>query len=411
LDETASSPLTDREKLQALFNKQLFFQDATQPTDLMDPTITQDCLISFLLDLLSHGFHIEITAVKTDHHDDSALGLYCHFNGYAIDCWNLTGPVAGDYVDAGTQTFRTFLETAASNPYLYQIGLAGSADTPVNETVAGPTVFSDDGGDHVHFGSQPIKTQNGIDMTEMVGKGGVITSVVTAHWSATSPARLKDYHVEFALTGTLDPAYNLSLGQITDPTKIDWVKLKSLFTIWKNFQFGVSLDYGTYDWNHAMSGDQSPNIEIGALCMGGEGVNVIGPWGKYPYTFTHAWIHAAIIARVCKVKNLNPLQSFNDPGKQNPPQYVVSTHAERACQTPDQGADTYPERGYGPYSGDPDMRWDIAARDVSDAGKLNNWQNAHTELTASANWLRQQSQAIINMGIIDLWAMDQDVTP
>lgn len=147
---------TNREHLQTLFNKQLFFQDDTQSTDLMNSAITQDCLIDFLLELLSNGFHIELTAVKTDHHDDSDLGFHCHFNGFAVDCWNLVDATPGNYVDASTETFRNFLSTAASNKYLYQIGLAAEADIPANHVAAGPTSFSDDGGSHVHFGAQPI---------------------------------------------------------------------------------------------------------------------------------------------------------------------------------------------------------------------------------------------------------------
>ena len=49
--------------------------------------------------------------------------------------------------------FQKFLEDVSKNQYLYQIGLAGSADIAINHTAAGSTVFSDDGGDHVHIGS------------------------------------------------------------------------------------------------------------------------------------------------------------------------------------------------------------------------------------------------------------------
>lgn len=177
-EELNPKPPTDRQKLAALFNKQLFFQDATQYADLLDSTKTQDCLISFLLNLLSHGFHVELTAVKTDHHDDSDLGLHCHFNGYCVDCWPLSSAKPGDYQDAGTKAFRKFLQTAASNPYLYQIGLAGSADTAANQVAAGHTVFSDNGEDHIHFGSQTIILKKEVSNTQVITIKGIIKNAI-----------------------------------------------------------------------------------------------------------------------------------------------------------------------------------------------------------------------------------------
>ena len=133
----------------------LFFQDDTQSSDLLDPAITQNSLIELLSEVIGFGYHLEITAVKTDHHDDSGLGLHSHFNGYCADLWPLTGPTAGAYIDAGTLTFQGFLTNVASCPNLYQIGLVGDgADSPVNFKAAGPTAFQDDGGPHVHLGSK-----------------------------------------------------------------------------------------------------------------------------------------------------------------------------------------------------------------------------------------------------------------
>jgi hypothetical protein len=131
----------------------LIFQDESQKSDLMNPEVTQTQLIALLLDIVGKGHTLEITAVKSDHHDDSALGLHCHFNGYAADCWPLNTYTPGDYMDAGTHDFRQFLVDASQSQWLFQIGLAGSADTPANHTAAGATCFSDDGGDHIHFGA------------------------------------------------------------------------------------------------------------------------------------------------------------------------------------------------------------------------------------------------------------------
>jgi len=132
----------------------IIFQDDTQRSDLLDPTITQNCLIELLSEIVGAGYHLELTAVKSDHHDDSALGLHSHFNGYCVDCWPLSDATPGNYVDAGTLTFQGFLASCASLPNLYQIGLGGSAFTPTNMKAAGSTAFQDDGADHVHIGSQ-----------------------------------------------------------------------------------------------------------------------------------------------------------------------------------------------------------------------------------------------------------------
>jgi hypothetical protein len=131
----------------------LFFQDGTQSSDLLDPSLTQTELIALLQDLVTKGFHIELTSVRTDHKDDSDLGLHCHANGYCADLWPLTGPTPGDYLDASDPVFAQFLASAADSVWLYQIGLGGSAYTPANVAAAGPTVFQDDDEDHIHLGA------------------------------------------------------------------------------------------------------------------------------------------------------------------------------------------------------------------------------------------------------------------
>jgi hypothetical protein len=132
----------------------LVFQSGTERGDLLDPNRTQTQLVALLLDLAKNkGWHIEITAVRTDHHNDSALGLHCHANGYAADCWPLASATPGNYLDASDDRFRRFLQDAASSAWIFQIGLAGSAYTSANMAAAGPTAFQDDGADHVHLGA------------------------------------------------------------------------------------------------------------------------------------------------------------------------------------------------------------------------------------------------------------------
>ena len=130
-----------------------FFQAASQRTDLENPATTQTGLIALLTELVAKGHCIEFTAIKTDHHDDSALGERCHFNGYCADLWPLASATAGDYLDAGDPRFQAFLRDVSASTWLYQVGLAGSAWTSGNAVAAGDTVFHDDGADHIHCGA------------------------------------------------------------------------------------------------------------------------------------------------------------------------------------------------------------------------------------------------------------------
>ncbi len=134
---------------------QLVLQDGSQRDDLTSPLLTRTQLIALLLELLHKGHFLEVTAVRSDHHDDSALGLHCHANGFCVDVWPLSSATPGAYLDAGTHAFRQFLRDAAGSPWLYQIGLVGDgADSQANFDAAGPTAYQDDGGAHVHLGAQ-----------------------------------------------------------------------------------------------------------------------------------------------------------------------------------------------------------------------------------------------------------------
>ena len=133
--------------------ERLVFQAESQRDDLMAPAVTNTDLIALLLELTNKGWHLEITAVRSDHHDDSALGLHCHANGYCVDLWPLVTGEAGNYYDAGNPHFADFLEDCAESVWLYQVGLAGTANTQANRAAAGHTVFPDDGADHIHLGA------------------------------------------------------------------------------------------------------------------------------------------------------------------------------------------------------------------------------------------------------------------
>lgn len=134
------------------------FQRDSQRSDLLDPTKTQTELIAALRFLIGAGHIIEFTAIRSDHHDDSGLnptGVGTHARGWAADCWPLASTSPGDYVDAGDARFAAFLQDCAKMPFLFQIGLGGSADTSANQAASGDTCFSDNGGDHIHLGTQP----------------------------------------------------------------------------------------------------------------------------------------------------------------------------------------------------------------------------------------------------------------
>ena len=131
----------------------LVFQHASQKADLLDVNKTQTQLIALLLGLTNMGWHIEITAVRSDHSDDSGLGFHCHAHGFCADLWPLANATPGNYIDANEPKFAQFLHDASISPWLYQIGLAGSAWMQTNVDAAGPTVFADSGPDHIHLGA------------------------------------------------------------------------------------------------------------------------------------------------------------------------------------------------------------------------------------------------------------------
>jgi hypothetical protein len=239
--------------------------------------------------------------------------------------------------------------------------------------------------------------------------------IITNHWSVSGPVQLNAYHLEFALIKPLPEGYNAKLGQSKSLSSADQQELHSFFQIWKNVDFDTVTSYGTFDMNHDPR-DMSPNIEIAAMCMGGDNVNTSGPWGIYPYTYAHFWMHAALSARVAKLKSIDTLGNFgigpwphdNNMTYQNGPLWNISTHGERAIQTPDGPDSTLrPNFGYYIFSGDPDSRWDIAVPDVSEANKLSTPQGAFNASLATAMTLRNFAHQIKEIGIEDMWGLDK----
>lgn len=130
-----------------------FFRTQSQRDDLLDPSKTQTSLIALLTELTTRYIYILFTAVRSDHHNDSCLGLHCHANGYAADVWFLDRSDATAYTDADSFEFRSALEDVADSSWTYQIGLAGTANNTKNRLVAGKKYFADTGADHIHVGA------------------------------------------------------------------------------------------------------------------------------------------------------------------------------------------------------------------------------------------------------------------
>jgi|GEM_PF-5880977 len=234
--------------------------------------------------------------------------------------------------------------------------------------------------------------------------------LVTCHWSASGPNRLRDYHIEFALTGLLTPSQRGDLLRAASAGQVDWKALRFIFGVYKNVDLDTPTDYGTWHMNHDPR-DGSANVEIGALCMGGEDVRIDGSWGAYPFTIAHAWMMAGIVARVCALKHIDVGGAFTANGFQNQPLYNVSTHGERALQTPDPDAVLRPGFGYFAYSGDGDCRWDLAVLDYVDAHLLATPNSARASAIASARWIRERAHEIKAAGISDFWGLEGGVTP
>ncbi len=133
----------------------LVFQAASQRTDLINPLMTQTQMIAGLQWLVAKGHILAVTAVRSDHHDDSYLspdGVGTHARGYAIDCWPLQSKKMGDWVPVAGPEIETFLRDARLMPYIMQIGLTADCYSSANIAAAGPSVYLDDGGPHAHLG-------------------------------------------------------------------------------------------------------------------------------------------------------------------------------------------------------------------------------------------------------------------
>lgn len=142
----------------------LFQNPTVQRLDLIDPMKTDSNLIALLQHIVDGGFYVELTAVRSDHHDD---GRTEHAGGLAFDGWPTNTTLEGDWMDQGSQRFREYLAHVAAFPGIRNIGLAGSAYTDLNIKATGleltnapemaetSCVFEDSGADHIHHDVHP----------------------------------------------------------------------------------------------------------------------------------------------------------------------------------------------------------------------------------------------------------------
>lgn len=129
-------------------------------SDLLDdsPTGTSSFLIEMLTDIaITNDIPIELTMVKTGHHDDGPHG---HFGGFAADGWLLAAPQAEDWLDAKDPRFQVRLKICYAARARFQVGVAGSAQTQANRLALdwpasynNGSAFDDQGPDHIHWGA------------------------------------------------------------------------------------------------------------------------------------------------------------------------------------------------------------------------------------------------------------------
>lgn len=118
----------------------LSFTNPSQSADLRNPNMTQPELILALLHEVHKGHRILITSLRSDHGDDSLLGLHGHAHGYSADVWVQDDGLLLPF----TQGLCT------SNPWVCRVGLGGAAQG-LELDFGSTIVFNDNATDHIHL--------------------------------------------------------------------------------------------------------------------------------------------------------------------------------------------------------------------------------------------------------------------
>ncbi|GAC1422374.1 MAG: hypothetical protein NVSMB64_30820 [Candidatus Velthaea sp.] len=116
--------------------------------DLLSAAITQTDLIALLARAVlppedgGLGYKLLLTAIRSDHGDDSALGPHSHAAGYAVDCWPQDESQLEEFIE----------DMALKNRWVVKIGLGGSSRRLLTTLDFGDAiVFEDNDSDHVHL--------------------------------------------------------------------------------------------------------------------------------------------------------------------------------------------------------------------------------------------------------------------
>lgn len=123
---------------------ELTFQKESQKSDLLDPSITTETLLTFLSELLSRRDGIwkgklVVTSVKSDHDDDGPNG---HFGGNALDFAAIQDDANGHLI-ADAQACEDARGIGLSPYYWNYVPALGG----FNEA---SKLFADQGGQHIH---------------------------------------------------------------------------------------------------------------------------------------------------------------------------------------------------------------------------------------------------------------------
>jgi len=139
----------------------LLFQQNIHRLDLLNPARTQTQLIALIEHMVDRGHVLEVTMVRTGHHDDghndpsgNPQGIGSHWFGWAVDFWFNRSKRLGDWMDVGEPGFMTGLRDLRLAPYLDQIGMTSDAHNDATVAAAGPRSFLDSGGSHLHAGAR-----------------------------------------------------------------------------------------------------------------------------------------------------------------------------------------------------------------------------------------------------------------
>ena len=129
--------------------------------DLLDPNKTKTELIAALARFVlppaegGLGFHLLLTAINSDHHDDSARGPHSHRAGYCADIGSVADvldPLNMEDVGSGAITGDFVKACMEANGWVSSVGLGGPATIFLNlSALWDKPLWKDNDEPHVHL--------------------------------------------------------------------------------------------------------------------------------------------------------------------------------------------------------------------------------------------------------------------